>query len=189
MDVCRWALGVDFPKTVSAQAGRYQFKDDWQFYDTMVTDFNYEDKMITWEGRCCNPMKLYDRDRGSIIQGTNGSVILDRDGYEVYDQSGKHKIDEFKVKTEKTSSTDTTGKDSMTDLHFGNFIAAIQKGEKLNQPVASGNVAVTMLQLSNVAWETGRVLNLDQTNGHIVGDPKAQAMTHREYEKGWELKI
>ena len=189
VDVCRWALGVDFPKTVSAQAGRYQFKDDWQFYDTMVTDFNYEDKMITWEGRCCNPMKLYDRDRGSIIQGTNGSVIIDRDGYEVYDQSGKHKIDEFKVSTAKTSSTDTTGKDSMTDLHFANFIAAIQKGEKLNQPIASGNVAVTMLQLSNVAWETNRVLTLDQTNGHIVNDPKAQAMTHREYEKGWELKI
>ena len=38
----------------------------------------------------------------------------------------------------------------MTDLHFANFIAAIRKGEKLNAPIAIGNVAVTMLQLSNV---------------------------------------
>ena len=41
----------------------------------------------------------------------------------------------------------------MTDLHFANFIAGIQKGEKLNAPIEVGNVAVTMLQLSNVAWE------------------------------------
>ena len=30
-------------------------------------------------------MKIYNRDRGSIIMGTNGSVLVDRDGYEVYD--------------------------------------------------------------------------------------------------------
>ena len=38
----------------------------------------------------------------------------------------------------------------MTDAHFANFIAAIRKGEKLNAPVSVGNVAVTMLQLSNI---------------------------------------
>jgi len=121
--------------------------------------------------------------------GTNGTVIVDRDGYEVWDQAGKKKIDEFKVNAVKTSSADTTGKDSMTDAHFGNFVAGIQKGEKLHAPIEVGNVAVTMLQLSNIAWETNRELTLDQSNGHIVGDAKAQAMTHREYEKGWELKI
>jgi hypothetical protein len=49
----------------------------------------------------------------------------------------------------------------MTDLHFANFIAAIRKGEKLNAPVSVGNVAVTMLQLSNVSWEVNRTLALD----------------------------
>ena len=50
----------------------------------------------------------------------------------------------------------------MTDVHFANFIAGIRKGEKLNAPVAVGNVAVTMLQLSNIAWEVNRELRLDQ---------------------------
>jgi predicted dehydrogenase len=187
VDVCRWALGVDFPQHVNAAGGRYAFKDDWQFYDTLVTDFNYPDQMITWEGKCCNGMKYYNRDRGSVILGTTGSVLVDRDGYEMYDLKGI-KTSEFKTGS-KTSSSDLTGADSMTDAHFANFIAGIQKGAKLNAPVAVGNVAVTMLQLSNIAWEVNRGLALDTSNGRILNDPEAMKGWGREYEKGWAPHI
>ncbi len=186
VDVCRWALGVDLPSSVSASGGRYHFKgDDWQFYDTLMTTYNYPDKMLAWEGRCCEGMKYYGRDRGSSIMGTEGSVIVDRDGYEVYDLKGK-KTGEFRAQSEQTSSSDLTGRDSMTDAHFANFIAAIKTGEKLHSPVAEGNVAVTMLQLSNVAWEVNRVLNLDPTDGKIVNDADAMRHWDRSYENGWE---
>ena len=187
IDVCRWALGADFPERVSAQGGRYHFKDDWQFYDTLVTNFEYPDKMISWDCKCCNGMKYYDRDRGSAIIGTNGSVIVDRDGYEVYDLKGK-KIREVKAGSE-TSSGDLVGRDSMTDAHFANFIAGVKKGDKLNAPVSIGNVAVTMLQLSNIAWDTQRVLTLDTADGKILHDPEAMKHWTRTYEKGWELHI
>jgi predicted dehydrogenase len=183
VDVCRWALGVDFPHRITSTGGRYQFKDDWQFYDTLMTSFDYDDKMISWEGKCCNGMKYYGRDRGSTIMGTTGSVLVDRDGYEIYDLKG-NKTSEFKT-GKATSSSDLTGRDSMTDLHFANFIAGIRKGEKLNAPIAVGNVAVTMLQLSNVAWEVNRELLLDTTDGKIQDDPHAMKMWGREYEKGW----
>jgi predicted dehydrogenase len=71
VDVCRWALGVDYPNSVASIAGRYQFKDDWQFYDTMSTSFAYDDAMIAWEGKCCNGMKYYGRDRGAAIIGNH----------------------------------------------------------------------------------------------------------------------
>jgi predicted dehydrogenase len=183
VDVCRWALGVDYPKRVTASGGRYHFKDDWQFYDTLVTSFEYEDSMITWEGKSCEGMKYYDRDRGSTIMGTNGTVLVDRDGYEIYDLEG-NKTSEFKAGSE-SSSADLIGSDSMTDAHFANFIAGIRKGEKLNAPVSVGNIAVTMLQLSNIAWEVNRELRLDPKDGHIQGDDEAMKMWEREYEKGW----
>ena len=188
VDVCRWALGVDYPNTVSAQGGRYHFKDDWQFYDTLITNFNYPDKILSWEGKCCEGMKFYGRDRGSTIMGTTGTVLVDRDGYEVYDLKGK-KTDEFKVGKVQTSSSDLTGRDSMTDAHFANFIAAIRKNEKLNAPIEVGNVAVTMLQLSNIAWETNRVLDLDTADGKIHHDAEAMKGWARSYEKGWEPKL
>lgn len=185
VDVCRWALGVDYPNRVTASGGRYAFKDDWQFYDTLVTSYEYDDKLIDWEGKCCQGMKFYNRDRGSTIMGTDGTVLVDRDGYEIYDLSGK-KTSEFKVNTQKTSSSDLIGADSMTDAHFANFIAAIRTGEKLHAPISIGNVAVTMLQLSNIAWEVNRELRLDPSDGKIQNDAAAMQMWTREYEKGWE---
>jgi predicted dehydrogenase len=183
IDVCRWALGADYPHRITSSGGRYHFKDDWQFYDTLLTSFTYEDKMISWECKCCEGMKYYNRDRGSTIMGTTGSVLIDRDGYEIYDLNGKM-TNEYKTGN-ATSSTDTVGRDSMTDAHFANFITGIRTGAKLNAPVSVGNVAVTMLQLSNIAWEVNRELQLDAKDGRILGDPEAMKGWEREYEKGW----
>jgi predicted dehydrogenase len=187
VDVCRWALGVGYPKRVTASGGRYQFQDDWQFYDTLVTSFEYEDKLLSWEGKSCQGMKYYGRDRGSAIMGTAGTVIVDRDGYEIHNLDGNKKS-EFKA-SGVTSSADLVGRDSMTDAHFLNFIEAIRKGEKLNAPIEVGNVAVTMLQLSNIAWMTQRELHVDAKNGRIQNDAEAMKMWGREYEKGWEPRV
>lgn len=187
VDVCRWAMGADYPERVTASGGRYQWKDDWQFYDTLVTSFTYPDKMISWEGKSCQGMRYYNRDRGSTILGTTGTVLVDRDGYEVYDWKGV-KTSEFKV-GHTTSSADLVGADTMTDLHFANFIAAIQTGVPLHAPVAVGNVAVTMLQLSNIAWEVNRELQLRPKDGEIQGDAAAMAMWTRTYQPGWAPEI
>jgi predicted dehydrogenase len=150
--------------------------------------FEYDDKAIAWECTCCNDMRRFNgRGRGSIIEGTNGTVLVDRDGYEVYDLKGK-KIDEFKVGGE-TATDDLVGKDSMTDAHFANFIAGIRKGEKLNAPVALGNVAVTMLQMANVAWQVRRDLTINPANCMAVNDVEAMRNWSREYQKGWEPKV
>ena len=187
VDVCRWALGVDFPERVTASGGRYQYKDDWQFYDTLVTSFEYPDHLISWEGKCCNGMPFYNRDRGSLIHGTTGTVLLDREGYEVYNLNGK-KTDEFNTGS-KGSSHDLLSRDSMTDAHFANLIAAIRTGEKLHSPIEVANISVTMLLLSNIAWTVNHELHLDTKTGHILNDPHAMMMWSREYEKGWEVRV
>ena len=184
VDVARWALGAGYPQRVTAAGGRFHFKDDWEFYDTLETSFDYGDCMITWEGRSCQGMKVYNRDRGVAVMGTTGSVVVDRDGYEIYDLKG-NKTGEY-VTGKTTSSADAVGRDSMTDLHFANLIAGIRQDEKLHAPIAVGNVSVTMLQLSNIAWETGRELHLDSADGKIQNDSEAMKMWGRTYEKGWE---
>ncbi len=187
VDVARWAMGVGYPKEIVASGGRYVAGDKWQFPDTLETSFLYPECEITWTGDCCSGKRLYDRDRGVAVHGTKGTVILDRDGYEVWDRNNK-RLEQVLAKKEQTSSTDTIGADSMTDAHFANLIAALRTGEALHQPVAQGVVAVAMLQMSNIAYFTGRRLHLDAGTGAIQGDKAAEAMTRRSYAKGWEPK-
>ncbi|MGB8259613.1 MAG: Gfo/Idh/MocA family oxidoreductase [Terracidiphilus sp.] len=184
VDVCRWALGVDYPNRVTASGGRYHFHDDWQFYDTLLTSFEYDGKQIAWESTSCQGMPYYGRGRGSTILGTDGTVLVDRDGYEIFDLKGK-KTAEFKAGS-ATATADLVGRDSMTEAHFANLIAAVRKGDRLNAPIEVGNVAVTMLHLSNIAWFTGRALNLDPKDGHILNDAEAMQHWQRNYEPGWE---
>ncbi len=189
VDVALWALGAGFPTEISAMGGRYAASDDWQFYDTLDTSFRYPDQLITWKGDCCSGKTTFGRERGTCIHGTAGSVILDRDGYEVYDLKDKL-VTAYKVPNKpQTSSTDLVGTDTMTDAHFANTIASIRTGEPLRQPVAQGNVPVTMLQLSNIAYFTGRSLKTDPATYAVLNDPQAEAMTRRTYEKGWEPEI
>jgi len=187
VDICRWALDVTYPNRVTSAGGRYEYKDDWQFYDTLNTNFEYTDKMISWEGRSCQGMKIYGRERGSTILGTKGTVLVDRDGYEVYDWNG-NKTDEFKTGGQ-TSSSDLLGRDSMTDVHFENLINGIRHGEELHSSISIGNVSVTILQLSNIAWFVNRALKINPTTGHIEGDSEAMKYWSREYEKGWEVRV
>jgi predicted dehydrogenase len=187
VDVCRWALQAEIPNAVTASGGRYQFKDDWEFPDTTITNFEYPGKLISWEGRSCQGIRLYDRDRGSVISGTKGSVVIDRDGYDVFDWKGKQ-IDKYRV-GHVTSTGDLIGADSMTDAHFANFIAAIHGDGKLNSPVPVANVTVTMLLLSNIAWFVDRLLRLDTETAHIIGDPEAMKYWARTYERGWEVTV
>ena len=188
VDVCRWALDVDYPEVVTAIGGRYQDKgDDWQFYDTIVTDFRYPGKTLSWEGRCCNGMKLYGRDRGSVIYGSKGAVVIDRDGYDVFDWHGKQ-TDQFRTGAE-TSTSDLVGRDSMTDVHFANFINSCKGTDKLHSPISIANISVTMLLISNIAYFVNREMKLDTNTGHILNDPEAMKLWGRSYEKGWEVTI
>ncbi len=185
IDLCRWALGVDYPKGVIATGGRYQFKDDWQFYDTLVTNFDYGDKLISWEGRSCSGIKYMGQNTGLVVTGTTGSVFIYGDGgsgYEVFDIKG---ASAGVFKDDATQFYDKFDGDVATAAHFANLIAAIRKGDQLHAPISQGNIVVTMLQLSNISWELNRELRLDVNNGKVENDPQAMTRWAREYEHGW----
>ncbi|WP_020569909.1 Gfo/Idh/MocA family protein [Neolewinella persica] len=188
IDMCRWALGVRYPNKITSTGGRFHFDDDWEAYDTQDVGFEFpENKMISWHGRSCNGMPKYDRGRGSIIYGTEGTVIMDRAGYWVYDLKGKE------IRSEKEAgnnvSMGTSGGGSLTDGHAANFISAINSGEQLNSPIDDANPSVTMCHLGNIAQRTTGTLHLDPKDGRPINNPEAMKLWGREYEKGWKPKV
>lgn len=188
IDICRWALGVDFPKKVTSSGGRYHYDDDWEFYDTQVASFEFEgDKMITWEGKSCNPHKFYNRGRGATIHGTEGTIMLDRNGYFAYNND-QEIIKEMKEE-EISATTDTVGAGSLDTKHMANFLDAIRQGEKQNSPIDEGHKSVLLCHLGNIAQHTGDTLETDSATGKIIGNEKAMKMWGREYNKEFEPTV
>jgi len=184
LDICRWALDVEYPSRVKSSGGRFAFDDDWEFYDTQIASFEYgDDKMIAWEGRSCNRFKYYDRGRGSMIYGTEGTVMLDRNGYIRYDKDGQlvKQVDE----RAPSATTDIKGGGALVDYHFENFFAAIRDGAALHSPIDDGQKSTMMCHLGNISQRYGRTLNIDPANGHIKGDSDAMSHWSRDYEDGW----
>ena len=184
IDVARLALGVDYPTSVNSTGGRFHYADDWQFPDTQEATFVFEGgKSIIWQGTSCNGLNVFNRPRGTATYGTNGSIVLDRDGYVLYDL--KQKVVKQDIEQAKGDSLDLSGDDAATAMHMENFLGGIRTGETLRAPIADGAKSVLLCHLGNISQYTGRKLKTDPTNGHIVGDSEAMKHWSRSYAPGW----
>jgi len=186
VDVCRWALGVNWPVRVASTGGRYQFQDDWETPDTQVIGWDFaERKSIAWEGRSCNDYPVEGIARGAMVFGTEGTVLLDGNSYTVFDKNKKVvKAIKEQAVVDPTNILSGTGI-ALDQLHFQNFVEAVRGNQQLNSPIEEGHKSVTMLHLGNIAWRVGRELHCDPANGHIQKDAAANKYWRREYEHGW----
>lgn len=191
IDICRWALGVDYPNRVVSAGGKLHHKnDDWEWFDTQMVNYEFDGgKLITWDGRSGNGFKA-SGGRGSTIYGTNGTIYMDRTRYDLYYHKGKV------IKTEKegnqgtsNNTSDSTGFDGLTVTHMRNFANAIMKGEKLNAPIADGGISTQLCHLGNIAQDLGESLDIDPKTGRVLKNKQANKMWKRKYEKGWQPKL
>lgn len=189
LDIARWALQVAYPENVFVEAAKRHFPNDgWVMYDTMEATYRFPgNKVITWDGKSRNGHKTYGSDRGTIIFGTEGTVFVNREGYQVFDRSGK------KVKEAKSSGSEAGtalgGGGDMTDTHITNFFNVIRgKEAKLNSPIEQGAVTQMLTHYANIAYRIDKPIKVDTKNGHIQ-DKDAMKLWDREYQKGWEPKL
>ncbi|MCK5651708.1 MAG: Gfo/Idh/MocA family oxidoreductase [Gemmatimonadetes bacterium] len=188
IDVCRWALGVDYPVRVTSAGGRYHFDDDWECPDTQMASFDFEGgKSITWEGRSCNGRPVEGRSRGVAIHGTQGTIVMDRSGFVAYDNDNNEVA--RSIRGETVDPLDTRGGGSLTDYHIANFMAAIRGEGDLTAPVHDGRTSQLLCHLGNIAHRTGRSLQCDPATGRIVNDREAMGLWERDYEPGWEPRV
>lgn len=185
IDLARWGLEVDYPLSVSSSGGRYHWQDDQQTPDTQIVTYDFPDnKTVVWEGRSCNPKRLEGSSTGVSFHGENGSMIIDGNGYVIYDNDNEEVRNSI---PDSAEPLDTTGPGFDLDRdHLTNFIESIHEGRRPVSDIRDTNISVHNCHLGNIAHRTGRVINCNTHDGSIVGDREAVNLYWgREYEPGW----
>ncbi|MEI6865308.1 Gfo/Idh/MocA family oxidoreductase [Flavicella sp.] len=188
LDIARWALEVEFPKSVDVRAGKNQFLDDgWEMYDTMEARFKFSgDKVIEWDGQSRNGYNKFGYGRGTIIYGSEGCVYVDRGGFKLFDLKGELIKDSKSIKAE--SGTALGGGGDLSTRHAVNFFKAIREKEKLVSPIVQGAVSQAMTHYANIASRIDKSFEIDEKTGRIY-DRDAMKLWSRTYEPGWEPKL
>jgi len=188
LDVARWALDVKYPKHVDVISGKYQFKDDgWEMYDTMEATFRFSNgSIIQWDGNSRNNNNKYGRGRGTLIYGSEGSVMIDREGYDLYDLSGKLIKESKSVGNE--GGVGLGGGGDLTTMHAINFFEAIRGKAKLASPIEQGAISQAMTHYANISSRLGKSFDIDASSGRIY-DREVMSLWSRKYEPGWEPKV
>lgn len=188
IDICRWALGVDLPETVTSFGGKYSYDDDWEFPDNMQVTYTFADnKFITWTGHSRGLIKPEQPGRGVTIYGSKGTIELSRDGYKLYGLDGRPIRFEFEQGVSAT--LDIMGGGDLDAMHIANFFDAISKNEVLNSPIADAGLSTMLCHLGNMAFDAGESLKIDPSNGQVTNSDKAMKNWSRTYEPGWEPKL
>jgi predicted dehydrogenase len=171
IDLCRMALGVDYPSKVTAAGSKLRFNDDQQTPDTCSVTFDCDGQMMVWEGISWARRSDRKSQIGITIRGENGEVYVDDGGYEIYDVKGK------KIESDKLGRGDAE--------HLQNFLDGIRSGAKLNADIEEGHKSTMFCHLGNIAYRTGQTIEVDSSTGHIRNNTAADALWAREYRDGW----
>jgi predicted dehydrogenase len=193
IDIALYAMGAEAPISVMATGGKLAYPDDAsETPDTLQTVYQFKDFNMLWEHATGIDNGPYKRREGIAFIGNNGTLVVDRGGYEViverqaegYSLWGKGKMDavDAYVKPEELN---------YLNLHTQNFVQAVRKNDQsfLNTPIRSGSVAAVNAQMGNIAYRTGSKVFWDAKKGNFGDNTEANKLITREYHNGWEIPV
>jgi predicted dehydrogenase len=193
IDIALYAMEAESPISVMATGGKLAYPDDAsETPDTLQAVFQYKDFSMLWEHATGIDNGPYRRREGIAFIGNNGTLVVDRGGYEVitekqadgYSNWGKDKmtpIDAYKKPDEL----------NYLDLHTQNFVEAVRKNDQsfLNTPIRSGSVAAINAQMGNIAYKTGSKVFWNAQKGNFGDHAEANKLISAPYHNGWELPV
>jgi predicted dehydrogenase len=176
LDYALLGMKAGAPKSVMA-SGSMAFNFGVDAPDTMTTVYEFEGFNIQWEHVIGYGAGIYNREHGIAFLGDNGTLIVDRKGWEVVPQAKK-----MEAVTLQLSS------DNGLDMHAKNFIEVIRsrKLEDLHAPIQVGANVAILSQMGNIAYRTGKKLNWDQQKGKF-DDAAANKLIEKEYHNGYKM--
>lgn len=153
VDYALLGMNAKDPKTIMASGGKMAYPDDAaETPDTLATVYDFGAFIMLWEHAQAINGGNYGRDHGIAYIGNNGTLVLDRGGWEIIPE-GKN-LEAVKIKKSDDGLANNTR----------NFIDVVKSRDfsKLNAPVQAGATVATVCQMGNIAYKTGKKLSWDK---------------------------
>lgn len=198
-DSMHQVMGVDAPRSVSAVGGRYGIMDGGETPDFVQVTYEYPNFILSYEASMLNahgtggrttPGKEYylargrhDRPHGEAYYGTNGTLLVDRVGFEILPELEGRGTDatRYRMEPKEMAAEDATAP------HVKNFIECVRSRAKPVADAEIGHRSSNVSHLGNIAYRVGRKIRWDAENDRIIDDPEASRLLGREARKPWDL--
>ncbi len=169
------------PKSVSALGGRFAYPDLYEETpDTLTTLYEFDGFNMVWDSAMGIDNGSYNRDHGIAYIGNNGTLILDRGGWEVIEEkNSKHKASKPFVKPS----------DNGLDKHWENFVGVVKsrKMGDLHCDIHAAAHVATVAQMGNIAFRSGKKLEWDAAKEKFTDDAINKKYMMKEYHNGYKL--
>jgi predicted dehydrogenase len=178
IDYILYGMGKTIPSSVMAIGGKYAFpEDDMVTPDTMTAVYDFKDFTMIWEHTIGIGLGNWRRPHGMSYIGENGTLVLDRNGWEVVPE--KQKIEGVPVQKNVGNGL---------DLHVRNFLDCIRDNtpEKLHAGIEIGRSVALVAQMGNIAYRTGEKVSWDDSK-QVFGTDTANAFITPVYNNGFKL--
>ncbi|MBI4325731.1 MAG: Gfo/Idh/MocA family oxidoreductase [Chloroflexi bacterium] len=177
VDTAHWTLGLGAPKLVMSVGGKYALEDNRDAPDTQDALIDYGNLYIQATVYHSNARPIEGRDYGIAYYGTNGTLRITRDGFEVFPEGGPG--------SERTKAIQHGGS-AQEEPHIRNFLDCVKSRKQPHAPLAAGHLTTNPLHLANMSLRTGRAMQWDAANELVIGDEEAnRRFLCRAYRKPW----
>jgi predicted dehydrogenase len=182
LDYALYGMKVSSPKSVMAMGGKYAYPDDaCETPDTLQALYEFDDFTLLWDHAIGIDGGYYGRSHGVGFVGNNGTLVVDRSGWEVIPEK-----ENDKPKMEAVSLQKQHG--NGLDNHMKDFIACIKdKSLSPHANIGIGANIARVASLGNIAYKTGRRLYWDGQNSRFIKDDAANEYLKATYRAPWEL--
>ena len=187
IDIVHWAMQVEGPTVITGQGGKFYIRDNAQTPDTLQVTYEYQhpDFVCVYENRWDNANSMYNKGYGIEFHGTDGTLFVDRSGFEVIPEQRK----EGKKEVARTASMQMS---SVNDSHFDhvrNFLDCVKSRKRPISDIEIGHRSTSACLLGNVAFRSKERIVWDVENQKLVAGASSDAHQYvvRDYRAPWKL--
>jgi len=182
MDIVLWGMQVKHPRSVAATGGKYALTDNRDTPDTLEVVYDFVDFTLTYSYRECNAERVNSRRYGISFHGTNGTLIVDRRGFEIYPETRREgNKDVLRMAPSKT------GRSDQHRPHVENFIDCVKTRARPIADAEEIHHTTTLTHLGNIAYRVGRKITWNPKTEQIIDDKEADRLTGRIMRKPYTL--